>query len=317
MKKRRFLSCILLSLLAAAFSAQRFTASAAETDLYRSLDGFALREPDNPPPPGGPFVYSQTSSDPHWFVSQWKIAGSKLSPFVESHAGNATIYRATTDAAHVTITHAAGDSVVELGQDGSIVPCLTEAGRPREADLFLTAGHQNGITPGSRDGRPLTSLSGLREIATVSFAAEAAPAPKGCDVSKGAVIVAIILRNFAVQPAQTFFYQLLLGDFCLRNGRGRPCDRPVTRMQNYTAKNPFGANDRLTFFDRPLTINAAPRTIDIDILGRLKEAVDNGPAAMDRDVAHWSLTGGYLGLISFGDVRLGSTWSGYRLVAEN
>ena len=317
MRRIHLPSCLLLSLLTVMSNAVGSAAAAAETDLYRSLDGFALREPDNPPPPGGPRVYSQTSSDPHWFVSQWKIAGAKLSPFVQSREGGGTVFRAATSAAHVTISHVGGGSTVELGQDGSIVPCVTEAGRPREADLFLSAGHQTGITPGSRDGRPLTSLSRLREIATVSFAAEPAPSPKGCDVSKGAVIVAIILRDFAVEPAQTFFYQLLLADFCLRNGRGRPCDRPATRMQNYTAKNPFGANDRLVFFDSGLAVNAAPRSIDIDVLERLKQAVGNGPAAMDRDVAHWSVTGGYLGLISFGDVKLGSTWSGYRLVAED
>ena len=286
-------------------------------DLYPKLGGFALREPEMPTQPGAPQIYSTTNNAPNWLISQWKIAGPKLSAFTTQQEGDSSVYEANAPTASVRIVEAPTGSTITLGHIGAPVPCLNASGKPRESDLFLSSiKPMVGVIPGKTSGYLLPALNSLREVASVSVDAGPSTPTKGCKVSKGGAILAIILTDFAVAPHQVFFYQMSLSEYCRTDILGSVCAMPASRPTNYTNHNPFGSNDRLALLGQPPIQDGETRSLDIDLLPRLIMAIEDGPPAMDRDPANWAVTGGYFGLISWGDVTVTSTWQNYRLIAD-
>jgi|GEM_PF-5763007 hypothetical protein len=290
-------------------------AAAKSIDLYPAFGDFALRAPDAAQSAQSEQVYSQTGASPAWVVSQWNIAGSQLAAFrVDQEGGDEKIYTASAPAASVRIAQSPVGTDVTLQQNSAIVPCRTAGGRPWESDLFLSStSHATGVIPGRPSPYLLSDIAALHEIVTVSVAATPAQTPKSCAVTMGGAVLAIVLQDFAVKPHQTLFYQLHLNRYC-RNQPGEVCTMPWTKPLYYTHRNPYGCDDILSRVGQALLQNGVPRALDIDMLPGLRAAVAGAPPGMDRNQAHWSVAGGYIGQISWGDINVTSHWHGYRLL---
>lgn len=295
------------------------SASAGEIDLLRAFGDFALREPPDPPPPGGPKTYSATGQSPQWFVSQWNIAGGKLSPFVKSQAGQETIFTSQAPEADVRIIRTPTSQTVILGQNGTVLPCLGNTGRPRESDLFISTQPLAGLGSATATQRAamgdLSTLTALREAVDITAQFGPTEKSKGCQVNKGGAVTALILSNPVVHPGQTLFYQLSLGGVCRQDVPRGICNPPAKGLVFYSNKNPFGVNDTLALVSGSSIVDGQNRKFDIDLLPRLRQAIASAPAGMDRELSHWYVKGAYAGHIIWGDVVVQSTWKNYQIIA--
>jgi len=291
--------------------------NAAPVDLLPPFCDFAIREPQDPPPPGGPRTYTATGSSPNWFISQWSIFGGQLSPFVQRQSVQGIYFDAKAAEASVGILKSGRNVTVSLHQNGAVLPCLNNAGLPKESDLFISSRLLAG--PGAAvDGAraamgDLSTLSSLRVMADLQVRFGKAT-KNDCKVSKGGAVVAIILTNTFTKPNQTMFYQLSLSDYCRTDIAQNSCRAPADRIVPFWIKNPFGVNDRLALFDTAFR-NEETRSLDIDILPRLRQAVEAPLPQRDTNPQHWFVTGAYAGQILWGNVVLKTDWKNYRLVA--
>jgi hypothetical protein len=311
----------LLALLCGAFSTYAGEGGrAAEVDLMAPIAGLAIREPPDPPRPGEPPFYSETGPNPNWNVAQWNIPGEKLSPF----ARNDGRFEASAPAARVRAA-LDGQAELALSQDGSLLPCSTADGAPRELDLFISPNGPDLAGAGAigwrRNGTAAPALAELGRLtlhATVSYGGSLAPTNKGCGVNQGGVLLALILSNAEASPPQTLFYQLYLGRVC---GTGDPAhdascrERPKGQFY-FFAQNPFGVDDYLPLVGEPWLDRDEERAIRTDVLPRLLTALAAAPAGMDKDPSRWRVTGFYAGQNIWGDIRLSTRWSGLRVVAD-
>ncbi len=83
-----------------------------------------------------------------------------------------------------------------------MLPCSHPGGKPRESDLFFA--------PSVRHFTPLLTLSSLRSLTqTADITVDGAILPsKTCKVNMGYALMAIVLVDQEVHPAQTFFINL-------------------------------------------------------------------------------------------------------------
>jgi len=294
-------------------------ASANSVDLLPPFTDFALREPQVPNRPEDVRTYSATGNLAQWAISQWDIPGEKLSPFAREDNGGDVIYTATAPMAAAKVVQTTGSRSIFLTQNGEVLPCRDDRDRARESDLFLSARLVAGMGAASGATRqlvgPLSDIDALRQRADVSVNYGPAAAAKGCEVNKGAVIVALILSNPVVTPRQTLFYQLSLTDFCLKELEHQVCHPPATVPAFFSKKNPFGVDERIARFGVIPLRDGESKQIDVDLLPHLTAAIHAAPPSMDSDLSHWHVTGAYGGQIVWGDVSMSSTWREYRLIA--
>ncbi len=298
------------------------TAHAAELRLLQPFGIFALREPPDPPPPGGPFTYSVTGSAPNWFISQWNIPGEKMSPFLRSTTGDSTVFEAHAAAASVRIVAAGPATTVTLEQNGAILPCSKADGRPREFDLFISPGKLLGPAGGAETNSAGLSVSlagadSLIETAAIAPRFARIEQDKGCATNKANDMIALILYDKAVRPAQTFFYQLALNRFCGRASvaRTRECAGPPPSYNFFSNRSPFGADDFLPLVGAPFIRSGEQQSFRVDVLPRLKQIINAGPPNMDHDVSHWVVDGLYAGQHIYGDVVLSTEWRDFQITA--
>lgn len=291
--------------------------SADEIELVSPIGDLAIIEPYDRP--GMLDTYGATAPNPTWSIAQWSIPGGKLSPF---GAVSPSVLQARAPEAEVTVVRGNGPETIGLKQDGALLPCLGN-GQPRESDLFLGPNGDNlrNVRPGMTLARPktpsLTAMTRLRMRVRTGASFARAQSDKGCVVNQAGSLIGVVLSNLAAKPPQTMFYQLILSRFC---GGGPPerlklCHARATGLQPYFTKNPFGANDHLPLAGQPYLSPGEIRVIDMDILPRLKLAIETGPGEIDRDPSHWVVGGIYLGQNIWGDVRAESSWSDFRLTA--
>lgn len=296
-------------------------ASAAEIDLAAPITGLALREPPDPPQPGAPPFYSETGPAPNWNIAQWSIP-EKLSAFTNANG----IFTSQAPAARVTARAGRdGAAELELEQDGATLPCTIAAGGPREFDLFISPNGPDlagaGAVGWRRNGAEAPTLSSMNRLTlkvTVGYDGSLASTNKGCGVNQGSVMLALILSNPDASPSQTLFYQLFLSTVC---GTGDPahdasCRAPKTSQTYFFKQNPFGVDDALPLVGERWLERDEDRTLALDVLPRLKEALGSAPPGMERDPARWRVTGFYAGQNIWGDIRLSTRWTGLRVVAD-
>ncbi len=277
---------------------------AAAQNLLPGFTGFTIDEPPDPPPPGGPRHYGATGADTPWVIAQWNIPGGALSPFAPAPDGSLTAAAAEA-AVHVLPGHS-----VEISQTGAVLPCETMPGIPRESDLFIAPVHSQL----ARMGPALASFASLHQLVEVSVTASLLP-QHVCRVNQGSALLAVILVDHAVKPAQSFFYQLALSQTCQPGLGGTPCPAQHHRMFYYFRNNPYGADDYLPMAGHAFIASSTPVHLDIDLLPRLKAAIAGGPSAMDKNLSHWVLASVYCGQHIWGGVTLRTSWSGYQLIA--
>lgn len=276
---------------------------AAAQNLLPGFTGFGITAPPDPPPPGGSRHYGATAANTPWVVVQWNIPGGALSPFTRAADGSFT-----SQAAEASV-HVQPGASVRMAQNGAVLPCDDAKGQPRESDLFIQPAHAQLQTL-----LPLASLASLHQIVDVSAAGALLPG-HACRVNQGSALIAIILVDHAVQPAQSFFYQLTLSQLCRAGPGAAPCVLVQQHGFYYFRNNPYGMDDYLPLAGHGFINSSTSVHLDIDLLPRLKSAIAGAPASMDKDLSHWVLASVYCGQHIWGKVTLQTSWSGYQLIA--
>jgi hypothetical protein len=247
--------------------------------------------------------YGDTSTSPAWQIAQWDIPGQKLSPFKPMSDGSLISH---TDEADVQIKNGA----LTISQSGAILPCSYSGAKPRESDLFFA--------PSVRHFTPLLTLSSLRSLTqTADITVDGAILPnKTCKVNMGYALMAIVLVDQEVHPAQTFFYQLELSQVCHVIPGGLNCNKKYIRPFYYSRVNPYGADEYEPMLGQPFFANGANTHFSVNLLPRLKSIIANGPPGMDNNISHWVIANAYYGQHIWGGVTLTTRWSGLQLVAQ-
>lgn len=300
-------------------------AIAAPQDMVQPIGDIGLLAPPDPPGPGGPKFYSETGPKPNWNIAQWNIPGGALSPFQKNVSGDTTTYTASASEARLKIIRHGNDVQVDLAQDGTVLPCETAAGRPRESDFLLSPNGQHANFPGvpgltiQGDAKmPLSRLSSVVFEAGLSVTEGITQQRKGCPVDQGSALLGVILTNFTKSHAQTMFYQLNFDQLCgiQPQARDKLCHAVHDKPLYFFRTNPFGVADFLPLLGMSFVHSQEQRQLDLDILPRLRIIVQNGPVGMDRDLSHWTVTGLYVGQAIWGDVTLASQWRNIHLLVE-
>jgi len=298
-----FQVCIMFFILVSGAAAE------TQTDVLFGFDNFQIHEPTAP---GGKKTnYSFTGSNPHWSIAQWDIPGGKLSPFNLKQTGDTSEFDASAPEAAVRIIEAPASTLVILRQDGTVLPCSQTDGAPRESDLFIGSD----LKPDQFERVSLAQLKALIQKAKISAVPGDAKVSKGCSANKGSAIISIVMADLAVQPHQTFFYQMAVGLVCREEQGSQPCGKPHNEITYFSKKNPFGVGDYLPLLGVPFISGSKLTDIDVNLLPRLKMAIGEGPPALDHDLSHWRIGGVYAGQLVWGDVTLQTGWQDYQLIA--
>jgi len=296
-------------------------AIAEQIPLVTPPRDFVLKEPESPPPPGGPFTYATTGGKPNWYIQAWNIPAGKLSAFVERKVGSNTVFSSNAPEAAVQIVQLPGGRAsYRLAQDGTALPC-SHQGEPLESNLVAGPSALNTEAPEGplhhHDLLPIAQLVHLVASATVEIRFEPAQSRKECAVSQAAALISVVLNNRTAH--QTLFYQVALNLGCgpQPEARQRLCETLTNhpRASYYFRTNPFGVADVLPLFGQNWLPNNQRYTLHLDLLPHLLWLIGTGPSAMDHDPAHWTIDGYYNGQHIWGDVKMTSEWEDVGLIA--
>ena len=312
------------SALSAMLLASAGNAKAADIELISPMKDVAILEPADPAPPGGASAYSPTGPSPLWNIGQWNIPGGKLPPFTSSVEGNTKVWKThSAEAAAILSRRDDHEFVVDLRQDGSVLPC-TSGASPRESDLFLGPNDrvqalQRGMTKDA-DRLALSDMTRLR--ASLDYAVRFGRSAKdnGCGVNQAAALIGIVLgTGSSAQSPQTMFYQMSFSRFCgpAPAARAKICGAPPTQQTVYFPNNPFGVDDYLPLADEPYVHNGEARKLTVDLLPRLIKSIQAGPPGVDQDISHWHVAAMYLGQIIWGSVSMQTSWKNFDLTATS
>jgi hypothetical protein len=293
------------------------SSSAAEIELLQPFGSFALRDPPDPPPPGGPYIYSDTGSRSDWFVSQWNIPGGKLSSFARSETSTGVVFRSHAATADIEITQTIAGLSVKIAQNGRVLPCLNNAGTPREFDLFLSPGKLRGRSNPRTSGPQQAHKTSLANLVALKVTARVrvhmgtgGRRQDRCNLNKGNAMIALIMHDRSTRPGQVFFYQLALNSYC----KGK-CSSIPKHFNFFANQNPFGVDDDLPLAGQLFLTDNDTRALEVQLLPRLKKVIAASPVPMDRDLNHWFIDGMYLGQHIYGDVAIASEWQDVQLIA--
>lgn len=279
---------------------------------------FVLRDPSTPVQGELPKFYSSTGPDPGWQIVQWSIPEQRLSPFIRTPLRNGERFIATAPGATVEITRTGRGESVSLSQDGAVLPCLTKEGRPREFDFLFGPKDRTmaGRTAVLTDPAPLALLRKLVLNAHVAIRYGATAHPKGCEVSQGNSGVNLVLNDFAVDPPQTFFYQLGFNQPCGMGSAAhvRECLGGLNGPGFFFKHNPFGVDDRLPLLGQAFIRSGEDRSLTIDLLPRLRKLIAAAPAEMDHDPSHWVVSNTTIGQAIWGDFHLATRWHSVQIL---
>ncbi len=288
------------------------------TPMIAPFGDFVLRDPSTPLPGQPPKFYSSTGPDPGWQIVQWDIPEQRLSPFARTPVSDGERFTAVAPEATVEITRTGRTESVSLSQDGAVLPCLTKEGNPRESDLLFGPKDRTmaGRTAVLIDPAPLARLRKLIVKAHVAIRYGVTAHPKGCEVSQGNSGIALVLNDFAVEPPQTFFYQLGFNQPC---GLGsakhvHECLGGLNGPGFFFKHNPFGVDDRLPLLGQAFIRNGEARSVTFELLPRLRELIASAPAEMDHHPSHWVVSNTTIGQAIWGDFRLATQWDSVEIL---
>jgi len=294
-------------------------AMAATLPLIAPPQDFGLLQPS------ANHFYGSSGGNPRWAIASWDIPGGNLPQFSKHMSAGVTVLSTVAPESGVRIEQTGtGKTAYALSQNGAALPCSNAAGQPRESDLFASVNGDN-VTPPERSGMLLTgadapALSAMTQLlatATVTYHYGDAAPRRVCPVAQGSPIIALILSDTALH--QTLFYQLSLGHVCGPQPASRTqlCEAVSTHpaINFFYRKNPFGADDLLPLYGQPYFTNGETRSLRLNLLPHLIQIIKSGPPGMDREPAHWTVTGYYNGQIIFGGITMATTWRGVALDA--
>ena len=297
---------------------------ASEDPLFLPQYDLSIRQAGNPAKPGNPPAYAATRPKATWSIIAWNIPDGQLPPFSESRGAEGSVFSSHTPSASVVIKQKANSgSELELSQDGRVLPCNTANGHPAEFDLFLhpndkaDAYEQVGYTAAPEFKQGLDALSTLKVKTRLSFRAGDADRSEECGVASSNVTAGFILGNPSAK--QTLFYDIVLATACGKQPQKRldHCKSFLSHpwLSYFSRKTPFGVDDPAPLLGEPFVRNGEARDIDLDVLPGLLAAIERAPDGMDRDPAHWRLTGFLDGQVIYGGMKVATTWSNLTVAA--
>lgn len=246
-------------------------------------------------------LYGAARSSAAWHLSQWNNPSGDIADFSGSRAANDSL---TVEVAHGAEPH------FKIMQSGEGLRCEGGAGSPLEFDGFIgtnTKANNPGL-PSAEHGDiralPISKLGSLVQDMTLKVNQAALVGSSRCAVSKSLSIVCVVFTN--TDAKQVFFYQIALYGFNLNPksfwwAKGRPNGR-------------FGFNQVTDIAARPWTMGDS-RSLRLDILPAVASLITTSGVGIDPNLDHWFLSAAYFGNTLYGQVRLDTEWSSYRLDA--
>lgn len=283
--------------------------------LIEPPNGFWLRSAS----PGSVGLYGPTDPSAKWNIAQWASPTEDLPSFEQGSCAPGACFESENSAIGVSVERPDGEPLeYSFWQSGSKLACSGPQNLPREFDL-LAASNNTAVYPGYPFAvdRTLTlnQLSELRHRIVVT------PLDlhmqDHCQVTRGQLITAVVLRNDVVKPAQIFFYQLRLFSQppVPRTLWWWPGDKRRNK-QGVVTLLAYGFGDNLSSFGETSANLGEKKQIDIDLLPRLTKLISSGAHDIDSDVSHWRVTATYHGQTIWGAVQLRSRWSGFELSSD-
>jgi hypothetical protein len=292
-------------------------------DLLSPIHDVGLLAPPDPPGPGGPKFYNWTGATPNWEIAQWNLPESQLSPFKRIESGRMTIFFSTSPEATVKIIKSSQITEVALAQNGTVLPCETASGIPRESDLLLGPNGDHPNPPGvpglamlGATNLSLSKMNSLTFEADISIIEGNTKTHKGCKVSQGGALLGIVLSDFVANRPQTMFYQLAFDRLCGVQPAAREamCLSVPSSPEVFSRVPPYGTSDFAPLLGIPLMHSGDSREVNVDILPRLKLVIETGPPGIDHNISHWVIGGLYVGQNIWGDVTMKSNWKNIHLL---
>jgi hypothetical protein len=245
-------------------------------------------------------LYGAARDQAAWHVAQWNNPSGDVADFKDG--------RAVNDGLAVEIDRSA-EPHFKILQNGEQLRCDGN-GTPLEFDGFIGSNTRdnNPNLPSAEHGDmrsvPLSKLGSLtQEISLKLNQADLVGGPR-CAVSKSLSIVCVVFTN--KQAKQVFFYQIALYGFNLNPksfwwAKGRPNGRFGFNQLTEIAAKPWGVGDA--------------RKLKLDILPAVQSLITTSGVGIDPNLDNWFLSAAYFGNTLYGQVRLDTEWSSYRLDA--
>ena len=245
-------------------------------------------------------LYGAARGAAAWHVAQWNNPGGDVGDFKDGRAAN--------DGFAVEIDGGA-EPRFKILQSGEQLRC-DENGRPLEFDGFIgsnTRDNNPGL-PSAEHGEmrsvPLSKLGSLTQEISLKVNQANLISSSGCAFSKSLSIVTVVFTN--KQAKQAFFYQIVVYGFNLDPksfwwAKGRPNGRYGFNQVTDLAAKPWAVGDN--------------RKLKLDILPAVQSLIAASGVGIDPNLDNWFLSAAYFGNTLYGQVRLETEWSSYRLEA--
>jgi hypothetical protein len=235
-----------------------------------------------------------------WHVAQWNNPAGDVGDFKDGRAAN--------DGLAVEIDRGA-EPHFKISQNGERLRCEAN-GTPLEFDGFIGSNTKdnNPNLPSAEHGEmhsvPLSKLGSLTQEISLKVNQANLISSSGCAFSKSLSIVTVVFTN--KQAKQVFFYQIALYGFNVNPksfwwARGRPNGRFGFNQVTDLAAKPWAVGDN--------------RRFKLDILPAVQGLIARSGVGIDPNLDNWFLSAAYFGNTLYGQVRLETEWSSYRLEA--
>ena len=245
-------------------------------------------------------LYGAARDSAAWHVAQWNNPGGDVADFKDG--------RAVNDGLAVEIDGGA-EPHFKIMQNGEQLRCEGN-GSPLEFDGFIGSNTRdnNPSLPSAEHGEmrsvPLSKLNSLSQEISLKLNQANLIDSSRCAVSKSLSIVTVVFTN--KQARQVFFYQIALYGFNVSPksfwwAKGRPNGR-------------FGYNQVTDIAARPWVVGDS-RKLKLDILPAVQSLITASGVGIDPNLDNWFLSAAYFGNTLYGQVRLETEWSSYRLDA--
>jgi hypothetical protein len=245
-------------------------------------------------------LYGAARDSAAWHVSQWNNPGGDVADFKDG--------RATNDGLVVEIDQGTPPHF-KITQTGEQLRCEGN-GTPLEFDGFIgtnTKANNPGLPSAEHDNvisMPISKLGSLTQEIGLKLNHADLVGSSRCAVSKSLSIVCVVFTNKISK--QVFFYQISLYGFNLTPksfwwARGRPNGR-------------FGFNQVTDIAAKPWVVGDS-RKLKLDILPVVQSLITTSGVGIDPNLDNWFLSAAYFGNTLYGQVRLETEWSSYRLEA--
>lgn len=265
------------------------------------------------PSAGGSVLYGCSDPAATWTITQWSQPDSddlgKFAAFVCIN-GHANCQRARSKSLSATLYSANGMPHILLSENGAMLPCYPGQGSPSgyELDNFAESissstypRHPSAILSRANLGSLASSLT---VHATVIPIFGAVRPDNRCKTARGGLLIAVVFNSIT---RQTLFDQISIAQVTVSFGPGF-----------FSNRNPFGYREVLTNLGYPAKSIPwhSASTLNLNMLSRLKTIISGARNGMDRNLAHWSTGGVYVGQFVYGGVNVSSDWSNVSLTGS-